>query len=209
MQQTVSVFSFLGLGHIEDYLSGGCIYGILPYNVFAVIPINVTVPLVRTNDMVFVRLILAILGSWRQGFLCRQKPVASERGKEKFTRLGCRQFSQSGRYHHLQFYFICKGYSWYSFSPVYANGTTNEHLSAAVEESFKPLGAQSAATRCQSANEGHTEEALGKYKTTMGLPLFALLKDQTNGNGVLAFPPIFDGLTFEQNNIHLLDGLQF
>ncbi len=183
------------------------------HNVFAVIPINVIKrPLVRTNDMVFVRLILAILGFWSIGASFADRNRLRLRGGKKSSRAsGVGSSVKAGDI------IICNSTSFvevlfltYSFSPVYANVVTTNgtfESAAVVEESFFQTLRRSIRSDPLPVSKTKTtlKKLSSKYKTTMGPPIVCFAEGiKTNGNGVLAFPPIFDGLTFEQNNIHLL-----
>ena len=132
------------------------------HNVFAVILINVIKRPFVFNDMVFVRLILAILGFWSIGALCRQKPVASERGKEEFTRLGCGSSVKAGDIVIAILPRCGSAILDIQFSPVYANVVTTNGAfeSAAGGRVFQTLRRSIRSDPVPVSKTNHTEEAL-------------------------------------------------
>ena len=192
----------------------GCVY-LLLHNVFNIIPIRfVQRPLVRLNDLIFVRLILFIFGFWNISSSYADRNRLRLRGGKKKSSSRSKSVGSSVKAGDI---IICNSTSFievlfltYSFSPIYANVVTVNgtfETAAVVEESFFTT-----LKRClrsdpipTSKKKTTLKQLSNKYKGSMEPPIVCFAEGiKTNGNGVLSFPPIFDGLSFEDNNLHLL-----
>jgi 1-acylglycerol-3-phosphate O-acyltransferase len=210
-QYTVALL--LSVTRIIILLIIGCVYLILQY-AFNVIPIRfVQRPLVRSTDIFFARIILFIFGFWnisssyadRNRLRLRSAKKNSPRSKAVGSTVKAGDIIICNSTSFIEVLFLT-----YSFSPVYANVVTtngNFDTAAVVEESvFHTLKRLLRSDSLPVSKKKTTLKQLSnKYKGSMGPPIVCFAEGiKTNGNGILAFPPIFDGLKFEDNNIHLL-----